>query len=108
MEKKLMIDPSIRKFCIECKGDSINLHPMNLYSYDYIKNTTPETFKNVKYFILDSCKYFITAKEVKCYAEFRNHVLDDNIILVTINGVMCAINSESCIKELINIFKKEI
>lgn len=100
-KKKLMVDAKLKNYCIKRKGDTSGIHTMKLYSYDYIKNFAPETFKNVRYYILDTCRHFITGKETKCYMDFCKHQFTEEVALITIGNVMCVINNVDVLKELI-------
>lgn len=105
MEKKLMIEEKLKKFCLVTSGDDI-FHSMSLYSYDYIKNFAPQTFKEVRYYTLESCKHFIVAKETKCYAEFARTCFRREVAMFTIHGTMCVVNDLDILKEIINTLKK--
>lgn len=104
MRKKLMVDAKLKEYCKEHSSEE-NFYTMKIYSYDYIRNYSPDTFKNVIYFNMDSCRHYILSRETKCFTAFMRASITDEIVLVTINGQLCVVDNIDVLKELINELK---
>lgn len=104
MRKKLMVDAKLKEYCKEHSSEE-NFYTMKTYSYDYIRNYAPDTFKNVIYFNMDSCRHYILSKETKCFTAFMRESITDEVVLVTINGQLCVVDNIDILKELIDELK---